>query len=481
MTRNRSLRCLTVWMTAAGLIGSLAAVTRAQSFDFEKLRQRVSEYSVCVKIQVEFSFGTQTNEHEERLLGTIVSDDGLVVFDGGFLVEESPFVPTGGFSFRSTPRRITVITLDEREYVAEYVGVDRFTGFAFARITCADCKFSPVRFVKVSEFKVGSWLACFALLPEFVAPPLAADIGMISSAVTAPESFPLTVGFNSMEFASVLFDERLNAVGLLGALNDPARRDGQPGDIMESYDQMEVPLLGVITADRLDPLIADPPRRGQAARSWLGITMQSLTSDIADFLGLASPGGIVVNEVIPGSPAEAAGLTVGDVIYGVNGQRVDVDREEELSVFQRQVTNMGVGTSVELGVIRPVGDGLDTLNLLAVLTAAPLAASDAEDFEYEPFEFTVRDLVFSDFIGFNVEQNSLNGVVVAELKPGGLAAISGLYPGDVIQRINDRNVISVEEFTEKMATVEAQRPSEVVFFVWRFGQTMFVNLRTDWP
>jgi len=455
---------------------------RAQSFDFGRLRRSIDDYVVIIKIKVEFSFGTQTNEREEQLLGTIVTEDGLVVFDGGLLNEDNPFVPNGGFSFRSTPTRVKVITLAGIEFSAQYVGVDRYTGFGFAQIVDAGRKFRPVRFVPAATFEVGSWLATFILLPEFVEPRLSADIGMISSLIRAPESFPLTFGFGSAEFGGILFDEKLRPVGLLGELSDPTQRDGSGDDMMDPYGGAQRPLLGVITSERLEKLIADPPRRGQTARSWLGITMQSLTPDIAEFLKIASPGGILVNEIVPGSPAEICGLRVGDVIYTILGERVEVDREEKLSGFQRRVSTLGVGTTVNLGILRPRDDGaLDTIQMTALLTAAPLAASDAAEFKYSPFELTVRDLVFSDYVGFNIEQNSLTGVVVTEISPGGLANISGLYPGDVISRVNDQGVGSTEEFAAHMAVLETERPAEVVFFVWRFGQTMFVHVRTEWP
>jgi S1-C subfamily serine protease len=483
-------RCLTLHFKTVALIflGYLAVVAgpassvRAQSFDFGRLRRSIDDYVVILKIKVEFSFGTQTNEHEEQLLGTIVTEDGLVVFDGSFLNEDNPFVPSGRFSFRSTPTRLRVTTLTGAEFSAQYVGVDRFTSFGFAQIVDAGQKFKPVRFLPAANFQVGSWLATYVLLPEFVEPRLSADIGMISSLVKAPESFPLTVGFSPVEFGGVLFDEKLRPVGLLGELSDPTQRDGTRDDMMNPYGGMGIPLFGVVTAERLEKLIADPPRRGQTARSWLGITMQALTPDIAEFLKIASPGGILVNEIIPGSPAESCGLLVGDVICTIFGERVEVDRDEELSAFQRRVSALGVGTTASLGVLRPRDDGaLDTIEMSALLTAAPLAASDAAEFEYSPFEMTVRDMVFSDYIGFNIEQNSLSGVLVTKISPGGLANISGLYPGDVINRVNDQAVGSTEEFAAQMTTLETERPAEVVFFVWRFGQTMFIHVRTEWP
>jgi len=468
-------------MAVVVLLSVLSRGVVAQSFEFDQLYNQICDYTVAVKIQVELSFGTQTSEHEERLMGTIVSPEGLIVFDGSFLIEESPFVPSAGFSFRTTPGRIEVITLAGDKYDAEFVGVDRYTGFGFAKIYGANIEFKPVEFIPVKKFEVGDWFATYALLPEFVDPPLAADIGMVSNLITAPEDFPLTVGFNALEFASVLYNEELKAVGLLGELTDPGRSGGNGSGMMESFGQMEMPLLGVITAERLEVLIANPPRRGKVDRSWLGITMQSLTVDIAEFLGLDDPGGIIVNEVMPGSPAANAGLQIGDIIHAVDGVRVEVDRDDQLAVFQRRVSAMGIGTTAELTVIRPVGEQLDTLRLLTLLKAAPMAASDADRFEYEPFEMTARNLVFSDFLNYNVEQNSLEGVVVSELKPGGLANISGFRLGDVIQRINDQMVIGVDDFSSSLTAIESERPSEVVFFVWRFGKTLFINVRTDWP
>ncbi len=119
--------------------------------------------------------------------------------------------------------------------------------------------------------------------------------------------------------------------------------------------------------------------------------------------------------------------------------------------------------------------------MTALLTAAPLAASEAAEYEYAPFEMTVRDLVFSDYVGFNVEQNSLTGVVVTEISPGGLASISGLNPGDVISQVNNQATVSTQEFEAQMSVLQSERPEEIVFFVWRFGQTLFVHVRAEWP
>lgn len=456
------------------------APVKAQSFDFERLGKTVQDYMVVIDIKVEFSFGMQSNEHEQRLLGTIVTEDGLILFDGGLLSENNPLSPMSSFSFKARPTSVEVTTLDDEKFEAEYVGTDRQTGLGFIRVVnAAGRKFKPVKFVSRKDFEQGEWLAVYMLLPEFVKPPLAADVGMISTLVTVPEEFTLTVGFNGMEMASVLFDENLKPVGVLGSLNDPSESDGDQGGMLESMSQFSLPLLGVITAERLEKLIADPPQKGKTDRAWLGITLQALTEDIAGFLNVDVPGGIIVNEVVPGSPADKSGLKVGDVIYQVNSQQVDVNEEENVPVFQRQIADMGAGTSVEFSVLRPEENTLDTLKLLAVLEAAPLAASDAPEYEDKDLEFKARDLVFADYLRYNVEQGTLKGVAVSELQQGGLAYIGGLQLGDIIQRVDGSEILSVEDLEASMKALEEQKPDEIIFFIWRSNKTLFVNVKTN--
>lgn len=469
------------------LVGLLALLcwwpvssTLAQTFDFERLEKSARDYTVIIDLKVEFSFGMQSNEHEQRLMGAIVSEDGLVIFDGGLLNEDNPLSPMSSFSFRAQPTGVEVTTLDGETFDAEYVGTDRQTDLGFIRIIDADRSFTPVKFIPRQNFEPGEWLAVYMLLPEFVEPSLAADVGMISALITKPDEFILTVGFNATEMASVLFNEDMKPVGVLGTMNDPTAADSDQGGPMDMMGQFALPMLGVITAERLEELIADPPEKGKTDRAWLGITLQALTEDIAGFLNMDVPGGIIVNEVVPGSPAQSCGLEVGDVIYEINSQQIEVDREEELSFFQRRIADMGAGTSVEFSVLRPAGETVDSLTLLAVLEAAPLAASDAPEYENEDLEFKTRDLVFADFLRYNIEQGELQGVAVSELKQGGLAHMGGLQLGDIIQRVDGSDITSVDELEAAMTILESQRPEEIIFFVWRSNKTLFVNVKTDW-
>ncbi len=435
---------------------------------------------VIVDMKLEFSFGVHTADQQERYLGTIVTENGLVLFNGVALGENAlaAFSP---FPVKTTPTKIEVTTLDGRKYDAEYVGVDRFTQIGFIKIIGDENeRFTPVIFSAGRRFEVGEWLTLYMLLPEFVSPSLAVDVGMVSSVVESPEFFPLTVGFSSLQMTSVVFDEELEPVGVLGALLDPSQANTDASGVLESFSQFGIPLLGVVVGERLDKLIADPPVKGQPDRGWLGIGLQALTPEMAQFWGLDVPGGIIVNDIVSDSPAERAGLIVGDIIYEVNGGQVAVDKDEKLPIFQRLIAEYGPGASVELAVLRRTESGADTLNLIAALGKAPLAATEAPTYEVEALEFEVRDLVFADYLFHNLKPESFSGVVVAELKRGGLADIGGLQLGDVIQSIGNVPVTSIEEVSAVMESIGLEKPREVIFFVWRDNKTLFVNVKTDW-
>ena len=466
------------WLSAAAILFLSAGAIRAQQFDFEQLHQEVKGCLVIIDMDIEISFGVHTTEQQQRYLGTVVSEDGLIMFNGIDLASEGGLT-FSNFGVKTDPTRIEVITLEGETFEGEFLGVDRFTRIGFVRVAGApENTFKVMKFETGVDFKVGRWLSLYMLLPDIISPPLAADVGMISNLVTTPEEFPLTVGFNALQLGSVLFDENLKAVGLLGTLIDPSL--GGEGGMGDAFGQFGLPLLGVVTGERLQKIIADPPKRGKIDRGWLGIRLQALTSDIAEFWGLDATGGIIVNEIVTESPAALAGLKVGDIVLELNDEPIDVDRDENLAVFQRNIAEMGPGASLELTVARPAGKEVSRLKLVAHLQKAPMDATDAPEYESESLEFKVRDLVFDDYMFYNEDPQTFKGVFVSELKQGGLAEIGGLSFGDVIQRIGSEDVEVSPDVRRILEGLEQQKSREVIFFVWRNNKTLFVNVKTDW-
>jgi len=115
-----------------------------------------------------------------------------VIFDGTSIGADA--AAFSGFSVKTEPVKVTVTTMDGRSYPGEYIGFDRFSGIGFMQMKAEGVTFTPVKFREDHLFRIGEWLGLYMLLPEYVSPPLAADVGMVSALVTSPEEFALTVG-----------------------------------------------------------------------------------------------------------------------------------------------------------------------------------------------------------------------------------------------------------------------------------------------
>ncbi len=463
----------------------LLTVTPAygQNFDLEKIRDIAATYSVSVNILIEVSFGTQTTEAKSRGIGTVVSSDGLVIFDATAINSDDPFSIMSGMQVTADPKEIEVVAMDGTKYYAEFIGIDRFTKIGFCKIIVEDdTKFKYVKFKKRDKFKIGEWLALFTLLPEYVQPPLGADIGLISAMLREPEEFMLTVGFNDLEIGSVLYDSTGTPVGVLGNLDNPALSGFDASRMMESFSNIDelLPLLGLIDADRLNKLIKAPPKKGKPDRGWLGVYLQALTTDIAEFWGMDARGGIIINDVVKDSPADMAGIKTGDVIIALSNRPIEVDKEENLPIFQKQISELGAGASVDLSLIRRDSGKIDTLDVTVMLADAPLSPAEAPEYEDEYFEMKLRDMVFADYNIYNLKPDKFKGVVVKEIEPGGWSAVGSIMPGDIIQSIGGTKIESIEDAKVALKKASSEKPDEVIFFVWRDNKTLFINIKTDW-
>jgi S1-C subfamily serine protease len=100
---------------------------------------------------------------------------------------------------------------------------------------------------------------------------------------------------------------------------------------------------------------------GAVKRGQLGVSMYTVTPDIAHSLGLTSAVGALVSQVVENSPADKAGLRVGDVITSVNGQPVKSNSE-----LRNAIGLLRVGAAVDIGLVR---DG-KSMRVTAVIAAA---------------------------------------------------------------------------------------------------------------
>lgn len=445
-------------VSVAVVVGLGAAAVQAGPREiYERHRSAV----VAVTYYVETRFMRQVREVEGRDVGILVGG-GLVLLNGAVVTAST----TG-----AQPHDYRVHFDGGMVVGARYVGRDEFVNVAFLEL-----EGSPPAGVRALDFDsrtkagVGDEVYVLSLLPENLEPMARLSQGRVVAQVDKPKPFLVT----DLPVEQALGGPVFTASGrLLGVLTELG---GAGPSFVSSFGGDETATYGIIlTGETLSPLVASPPRKGESRRSWLGITLQALTPDMAEYWGLDVRSGIIVNSVVPGSPAEAAGLQEGDLLVALDGRPIAVDREDHVPIFVEQVGSAGVGTTLPVEVLRRG----EKLHVDVALVAAPKAPSEAEEYRNPDFELTVRELVFADYRARDLTPE-FKGVLVSRVDDGSWSSVGGLQAGDIIQRVDDETVSSPGDVKRVLEAATERKRRKLVFFVQRGGRTQFITVQPDW-
>jgi serine protease Do len=173
---------------------------------------------------------------------------------------------------------------------------------------------------------------------------------------------------------------------------------------------------------------------GRVVRGYLGVVIQTLSAELASKFEIAENGGVLVGDILRGSPAEQAGLKRGDVILDFSGQSV-----RKMQELQRLVADTRPGTPVRLKVLRDRREQLVALEISELQDLEPKAEPAGSRFGLT-LDGVTKDLV---------KQFSLKideGVVITNVENGSQAARDGLRKGDVILEIERTPVANIDTF-----------------------------------
>ena len=210
---------------------------------------------------------------------------------------------------------------------------------------------------------------------------------------------------------------------------------------------------------------------GRVQRGKLGVTIQSVSPDLASSLKLANTSGALVSGVEPGGAAARAGLKQGDVITALNGEKV-----ADGNALRNRIAATKPGSTIDLEVVRN-GKTETVRATLAALEPSREQASrgdqDSDGPEFGPTGMSVEPLTPEVARELGLEGRK-EGIVVRDVNPDGAAASAGLRPGDVISKVNGEAVKTVNELK---AAIAASRERPALLLVTRENADIFLALR----
>jgi serine protease Do len=209
--------------------------------------------------------------------------------------------------------------------------------------------------------------------------------------------------------------------------------------------------------------------KGKVTRAQLGVTVQQVTSDMAQSLGLKHTGGAIVSSVTPGSAAEHAGVKQGDVIESFNGQQV-----HDFNSLRNRVAAAGPGSTADLTIVRDGAEKHLSVKLDEANPEKVARGGDGEPDSADKASLGVSVAPITPEMASRIGAKSAQGLVVQNVDPDGRAADAGIQAGDVIEAVNRQPVKTVEDLRGALKRT-ADKP--VLLLINRQGSNIFVTVK----
>jgi serine protease Do len=378
---------------------------------------------------------------------------GVVTGQGsGFFISADGYAVTNNHVVDKA-ETVEVIADDGQTYTAKVIGSDPRTDVALIKV---EGKNFP--FVKFADnvARIGDWVLAvgnpFGLGGTVTAGIVSArgrDIG----AGPYDDFIQIDAPVNRGNSGGPTFDVDGNVIGVNTAIFSPS--GGNVG------------IAFAIPAETVKSVVAQLRDKGSVTRGWIGVQIQPVTPDIAESLGLKKPGGALVSEPQPDSPALKAGIEAGDVITTVNGNELRDARE-----LARRIGGMAPGTSVKLGIVRKGAEKTVTLTLGELPNMQEARAST--DSREAPGEGTRLGLTLAP-AGTTAGAGG-QGVVVTAVDPDSVAADHGFRTGDVILEVGGKQVSTPADVRKLLTDARKDGKRSVLIRVKSGEATKFVAM-----
>ncbi len=402
-------------------------------------------------------FGPDFNGPQQRGRRAPQNDNPVPVGQGtGFIVSRDGYIITNHHVVGDMDE-IEVQLADGRKFDAEVIGSDSETEIALIKIEADDLPVLPLG--DSDGLRVGEWVLAIGSpfgLQHTVTSGIVSARSRGNVGITEYADFIQTdAAINPGNSGGPLLNLAGEVIGVNTAIY--SRSGGSMG-------------IGFAIPVNMVKFVKDQLlEHGSISRGYLGVGIQNLTDDLAQWFGDETKG-VLISSVMEDSPADKAGLKRDDVVVGYNGQPV-----EEVGSFRSRVASTPPGTQVDLDIVRGGKKLNKSVKIGTLDEGEAMVTAQRNGAKSKPLGLSLQNL--TDDLAQRFGYDDAAGVVVTEVLPRSAAAAAGIEPGHLIVEVNRQAVRNVREFQD---AVDSGDEGDSVLLLVRDGEfSRYVALDID--
>ncbi len=401
----------------------------------------------------------QIIEISEQLTPAVVHIDAIVKQDiqkieisgSGFITDEQGHILTNEHMVTKAEKVTVTIPGYKKKFSATIIGTDKQTDIALLKIDPPKSLSYP-SFGDSDQVKVGQWVVA-------IGNPYGLD-GTVSFGVVSAKG-------RNLEIES-LINEFIQTDAMIDVGSSGGPLVNLKGEVIgvNSLGQgrgigFTIPINTAL--DIKEKLLEE----GTIERSWLGIHIQPLDRDLAEYFQIPDKTGVIVTNVIERSPAQQAQIEVSDIITSFNGTKIEAEEMKDLKDVIRMVAKTQVGSTAEIGIIR----NQKAMKLKATLALQPKV--EPKEVEESEFGFHLKEITHQIYLNYLLQTKE--GVLVSFVESGSAAFEAELSPGDVIIEVERNPVKDLNDYSTGMK--QNKNVPAILLTVIRGRDTIFILLK----
>lgn len=363
----------------------------------------------------------------------------------GFIIDRKGYIVTNNHVVENADQ-IKVKLANGKEFDAKIVGRDPKTDLALIKIA-ASSDLVPLKIGDSNALKVGTWVVAIGSpfgLEQTVTAGIVSAKGRILGSGPYDDFIQTDASINPGNSGGPLLNMKGEVVGINTAIIASGQGIG-----------FAIPI------NLADGIIAQLKTSGEVTRGWLGVGIQDLTPELAEYYKVKDKKGVLITHVFKGDPADKGGIKVKDIIIKIDGKPVPTARG-----LSSTIAGIAVGKKIAILLIRDGKEKTVYLKVAKRQDDESLVKKETES--SDELGLMASELTPETARQLGYDENE-KGVIITKVKPGGKGELAGIRQGDLIKEVNRSLVLTLNDYQKKMQKIKKEETIHLLIKRSRIG------------